>query len=147
MRRALLLAVLLTAFSGCSGPEGPSVDMLAAQRFSPDEIDVAAGETIRFVNTSNEPHTVTAYSGDIPSEADPARGRIPSAADYFASGGFESEEEARTNLAAGLIDPGETFELTLETPGTYEYFCIPHESQGMTGSIEVGIEMEPLDDE
>jgi plastocyanin len=135
MRRALLPVVLLVAFSGCSGSEGPSVDMVGAQRFIPDEIDVAAGDTIEFANTSNEPHTVTAYSGSIRSEAG-----------YFASGGFESEEEARANLSAGLIDPGETFELTLNEAGTYRYFCIPHESQDMRGTIEVLDEAVPDDE-
>jgi plastocyanin len=32
---------------------------------------------------------------------------------------------------------GETFEVTLSTPGTYDYFCAPHQSIGMTGRIIV----------
>ncbi len=32
---------------------------------------------------------------------------------------------------------GETFEHTFNTPGTYNYYCNPHRSQGMTGVIRV----------
>ena len=34
-------------------------------------------------------------------------------------------------------DQGETYSATLETTGTYTYFCGPHESVGMKGGIEV----------
>jgi hypothetical protein len=30
-----------------------------------------------------------------------------------------------------------TFSFTFEEPGTYDYFCIPHESMGMIGSVTV----------
>ena len=110
------------------------VEMTDAQRFDPAEITVEAGQTIEFTNDSSELHTVTAYEGEL-----------PPGADYFASGGFSSEEEARANLSEGLIDPGDTFEVTLDTPGRYAYFCIPHESQDMTGSITVEVIVEPDD--
>src|SRR5919109_2815028 len=32
---------------------------------------------------------------------------------------------------------GETFSFTFEEPGTYDYFCIPHENLGMVGSVTV----------
>lgn len=32
---------------------------------------------------------------------------------------------------------GETFEHTFNTPGTYDYFCEPHQGLGMTGTITV----------
>ena len=65
------------------------------------------------------------------------RGRSPDGTAYFASGGFDSEEDARANLSDGLIDPDETFEVTFDEPGTYDYFCIPHEGSGMKGTIIV----------
>lgn len=37
--------------------------------------------------------------------------------------------------ASGAIAPGETFETTFDTPGTFTYFCSIHAS--MTGTIEV----------
>jgi plastocyanin len=32
---------------------------------------------------------------------------------------------------------GGTFSFTFEEPGTYDYFCIPHEDLGMVGSVTV----------
>ena len=79
-----------------------------------------------FVNEGEEPHTVTAYEQ-----------RIPEGAEYFSSGDMTSEEEARGNPSPAFITEGESYELTLETPGTYRYFCIPHEQLGMKGTITV----------
>jgi uncharacterized cupredoxin-like copper-binding protein len=40
---------------------------------------------------------------------------------------------------SGMIEGGTdgTFSFTFEEPGTYDYFCIPHESMGMIGSVTV----------
>ncbi len=40
---------------------------------------------------------------------------------------------------SGLIEGGSggTFSFTFEEPGTYDYFCIPHEDLGMVGSVTV----------
>lgn len=40
---------------------------------------------------------------------------------------------------SGLIEGGSggTFSFTFEEPGTYDYFCIPHEQLGMIGSVTV----------
>jgi plastocyanin len=40
---------------------------------------------------------------------------------------------------SGLIEGGSggTFSYTFEEPGTYDYFCIPHEDLGMVGSVTV----------
>lgn len=40
---------------------------------------------------------------------------------------------------SGLIagGSGERFSFTFEEPGTYTYFCGPHEAQGMVGSVTV----------
>jgi hypothetical protein len=36
------------------------------------------------------------------------------------------------------MEAGATFEHTFETEGVYHYYCIPHESLGMLGSVIVG---------
>jgi plastocyanin len=43
------------------------------------------------------------------------------------------------SVDSGLFDPGQTFQYTFDTPGTYTYFCIPHGSPGtgMHGSVTV----------
>jgi plastocyanin len=40
---------------------------------------------------------------------------------------------------SGLLPGGsrQTFSFTFEEPGTYDYFCIPHEDLGMIGSVTV----------
>jgi plastocyanin len=40
---------------------------------------------------------------------------------------------------SGMIEGGSggTFSFTFEEPGTFDYFCIPHESLGMIGSVTV----------
>ena len=100
--------------------------MTSEQTFTPAEMTVAAGDTVSFKNTSSEAHTVTAYDQEI-----------PEGSDYFTSGGLPSEEAARDELAAALIPAGDTYEFTFEQPGTYRYFCIPHEEAGMKGAIVV----------
>lgn len=125
MSKTVLLLAALALAASCSGDDAsddPTVAMAEGQRFTPDVTVVQAGTTVTFVNESAEAHTVTAY------DAVPA---------YFASGGFESEDEARDNISDGLVPEDETFEVTFDEPGTYRYFCIPHEQQGMQATIEV----------
>ena len=123
----LLLTALAVSLVACSSSsEGNRVTMSDEFRFEPAEVTVAAGQPITFANTSSQVHTVTAYEDGL-----------PQGADYFASGGFSSEQAARDNITEGFIQPGDTFELTLEVPGTYRYFCVPHESSDMKGTIVV----------
>ncbi len=126
MRR--FVAVAFIALAACSSGRDVEGDVLMepGQRFAPTELTVSAGDSVVFANTSKETHTVTAYGEDLPDEAG-----------YFASGGADSESEARDSLSDGLVDPGEIFEVTFDDPGTYKYFCIPHESSGMKGTIIV----------
>ncbi|WP_233741091.1 cupredoxin domain-containing protein [Halobaculum saliterrae] len=97
-----------------------------SHRFEPKTATIETGETVTWTNESDIEHTVTAYEDEIPDEAA-----------YFASGGFESERAARNRITEGLIAPGEKYEYTFDHPGTYGYFCIPHESSGMVGTIQV----------
>jgi plastocyanin len=94
--------------------------------FEPASLTVQSGDLVEFANDSTEAHSVTAYDDGLPRRAD-----------YFATGGAQSEDGARSDIAAGLLQQGEKFELTLEVPGQYRYFCIPHEDDGMTGTIIV----------
>jgi plastocyanin len=121
---ALALASFLLI--SCSASEGNRVTLDGGFRFEPEETVVEAGTTVTFVNESSTAHTVTADESSLP----------PGVA-YFGSGGFASESAARENMKQAFIQPGETYRVTLERPGTYRYVCIPHESTGMRGSIVV----------
>jgi len=126
MQKLGAVLFLLVTLSVCGGSGASKVEMVDAQRFEPQELTVASGDTISFKNVSSEAHTVTAYADEIPADAD-----------YFTSGGLASEEAAQEELSAGLVAAGDTYELTLEQPGTYRYFCIPHEEAGMKGTVVV----------
>jgi plastocyanin len=125
--RSALCVLLALAFvaSACSSDD-LQVAMVGGQQFEPESLTVTAGETVTFVNEDAEQHTVTAYEDSI-----------PDGAEYFASGGAADEQAAREDLDGALIAQGDSFEVTFEEPGTYEYFCIPHEQSGMRGTIEV----------
>lgn len=108
-----------------------TVQMTDELLFEPESASVAPGGTVVWENTGSVGHSVTGYEEEIPEEAD-----------YFASGGFDSEQAARDAYAegdpeSGDVAEGETFEHTFDTEGTYGYFCIPHESAGMVGTVEV----------
>lgn len=126
MRAVALAAGLSIAAmaAACSSPAGSVVAMTDAYEFEPATITVEPG-TVEFRNESNQAHTVTAYEASL-----------PEGARYFSSAG-DFEARAREDLTEGLIRPGEGYEVVLDVPGTYRYFCIPHEDQGMTGTIVV----------
>ncbi len=122
----LVIGPALGACAGGDGGDDNTVAMQSGQRFEPETLTVSAGTTVTFVNDSDEGHTVTAYEEEL-----------PEGAPYFSSGGFESEDAARDDVAGGLLSTGEEFEVTFDQPGTYGYVCIPHEGSNMTGSVVV----------
>lgn len=133
MTRLVISALALSVLVACGGGDSNTpmtatdqVSMTQDQLFDPEGASVSAGATVTFTNTSGEAHTVTAYEDEL-----------PDGAEYFASGGAGSEVEARKDIAAGLVKEGDTFEVTFPEPGTYRYFCVPHEGAGMKGTIVV----------
>lgn len=121
----VLLMLVLVPAVGCSDSEPGMVTMTDGSQFNPQETTVQAGETVTWNNKSSGAHTVTAYSDSVPPDL------------YFSSGRASSEEQARDRIADELIQPGGTFRFTFEEAGTFEYFCIPHESSGMIGTVVV----------
>ncbi|WP_436923497.1 DUF5059 domain-containing protein [Halosimplex amylolyticum] len=103
------------------------VDMEAVA-FAPAELTVSKGDTVAWTHAAGEPHSVTAV-GD----------GIPDASEYWASGDFDTEDAAQHGWEEGngAVQSGQSFVHTFETTGTHEYYCIPHEAAGMTGSVTV----------
>jgi plastocyanin len=93
--------------------------MSDALRFEPATLTVARGTTVTWTNASQTAHTVT---DDASKAANSADAQLPSGAQAWDS---------------GTIDPGKTFTHTFDTPGTYKYFCQPHEAAGMIATIVV----------
>ena len=97
-------------YGGGDGGSGGGTEVsMASVQFEPKDLTVKAGETITFTNNESIPHDVHKTSG--PGED-------------FASG------------PPGGMQEGDTFELTLDQPGKYEYVCNVH-APGMAGTITV----------
>lgn len=125
-RRSLLAGIALLTLASCGGDDGSNderaeepaanaagsdaVVTIETFNFAPDPVTVDAGTKIVFTNRDKINHSVTAGTRDAP---EPDR--------------FE-----------GVMDgAGDSFELTLDEAGTYEYFCKFHPGAGMTGEIVV----------
>lgn len=107
--------------------ETSTVEMTNGLAYEPKRIEVEAGTTVAFENVGSVAHSVTAYED-----------KIPDGAAYFASGGFDSQSAAEDGYPdEGAIGEGGTYEHTFETTGEYEYYCIPHEMNGMVGYVRV----------
>jgi plastocyanin len=95
------------------------VKMTSGMSFDPSTITIQEGQTVEWRNESQVSHTVT---------NDPARASNPKDVSLPPGAGpFDS----------GSIPPGKTFSHVFTVPGAYRYVCVPHESMGMTGVVEV----------
>ncbi len=94
---------------------------LQSTSFQPDLVTIEPGETVQWTQQSGS-HTVTTYhpDNDMPDRV---------------AGDVVLDEN---------IGSGDQIEQTFETAGVYDYFCRPHHSMGMVGSVVVG---EPSADE
>ena len=63
-----------------------------------------------------------AHAADKSMAANPAHVQLPQGAESFHSGDVEA---------------GEVWSYTFNVPGTYRYVCLPHEQQGMLGTVIV----------
>jgi plastocyanin len=130
-RRARLAAalVLAAAFGACfseapsttgpSGEVGATLEMNPHLRFDPATVTIKAGQAVRWKNTASFVHTATADPQLAQNAADVA---LPAGAQPFNSG--------------DLTQGGE-YVHTFTVPGVYKYFCLPHESFGMVGTVIV----------
>jgi len=132
-RRRVLVAtvtgIAALGVSGCSTKLGslfskkkqppPIVTMTDELVFKPSRVTISVGQTVIWRNESVLVHTVTADPGIAARAADVA---LPDGAKPFNSGN---------------IKPKGTFRRTFTIPGTYRYFCIPHEAAGMIGEVIV----------
>ncbi|XP_010459715.1 PREDICTED: plastocyanin major isoform, chloroplastic [Camelina sativa] len=85
--------------------------------FIPNDFSISKGEKIVFKNNAGFPHNVVFDEDEIPSGVDVAK--------------ISMSEEALLNA------PGETYEVSLTEPGTYSFYCAPHQGAGMVGKVTV----------
>lgn len=119
-------ALLTLSACGTGGPaHGPPTPGVAAvvhmafHSFEPSTVTVRAGDTVEWRNTSVIYHTVTA---DPTLADDPSDVSLPPGAAPFHS---------------GRVAAGELYRQTFTVPGTYRYTCLPHEAEGMQGTVVV----------
>lgn len=79
--------------------------------FTPADLTVAAGTTVRWTNLDSSEHTATSQTGP---------------GTLIPSGVFDS----------GLLSLNQSYQFTFTQPGTYHYYCQPHGSS-MQGVIHV----------
>ncbi len=119
-RRAFLSAAVVgvTGFSGCTGllgtgdssePDGNVIELTGTNEFNPDEMTVQTGTTVTWEWTSPN-HNIVVDSQ--PDDAD-----------------WDGHEQIESS--------GHTYEHTFTVAGQYDYYCKPHQSTGMTGTIHV----------
>ncbi len=77
--------------------------------FDPANVTIKAGDTVKWVNNKLPPHNIM----------------------------FEDKGLANKSHDQLMFSPGESYEVTFDTAGTYKYFCSPHRGAGMAGSITV----------
>lgn len=104
---------------GGRGPVAAEVGMNNQLRFTPDTVRIRVGETVRWTNSSDVVHTVTADPGKTVNRSNV---NLPGGASTFDSGD---------------IAPGAVFEYTFTVAGEYRYICVPHELAGMVGVVLV----------
>ncbi|OGF99021.1 MAG: hypothetical protein A3F83_15735 [Candidatus Glassbacteria bacterium RIFCSPLOWO2_12_FULL_58_11] len=93
------------------GGGGASLHQVNMQntRFQPAQLSISAGDTVKWVNQDDMIHTATSGTNGV----------------------------ADGNWNSGNLSKGGTFTRVFNTKGTFPYYCIPHYSLGMTGSITV----------
>jgi plastocyanin len=83
--------------------------------FDPSTVTIKAGESVEWVNNVGFPHNVVFDEDEIPSGA---------SADAL------SHEDY-------LNAPGQKVSSKFTTPGSYSYYCEPHQGAGMVGKVIV----------
>ncbi len=87
--------------------------------FEPPQIEAKVGDTVEWINESIVAHTVTCDPAKV---ADKKNCALPEGAKAFDSGDMEYQAN---------------FTQVFTVPGTYRYFCIPHENMDMVGTVVV----------
>lgn len=113
----LALSALIVLLAGCSSsptssnPTTPTTHDISIvdSAFQPQNKTIAVGDSVRWTNNGARTHTSTSGTSGTP------------------DGIWNS----------GDITPGNTYERTFDTAGTFPYYCKYHYATGMTGTITV----------
>ena len=108
-RLTIMLSALFLSFSLAASAYAAEITMGSGGNliFSPNELTISVGDTVKFVNGELPPHNMVVK---------------------------DHPELSHTDLA---FMGGESFEVTFPESGDYEFQCDPHAGAGMTGIIHV----------
>ena len=108
-RLTVMLSALFLSFSLAASAYAAEITMGSGGNliFSPNELTISVGHTVKFVNGELPPHNMVVK---------------------------DHPELSHTDLA---FMGGESFEVTFPESGDYEFQCDPHAGAGMTGIIHV----------
>ena len=108
------------AASPVAGPApSATVTMTPDFKFEPAQVTVKQGEAVKWVNQGRAPQTVT---------ADPTRAKDKSHA---------AQPDGATPFDSGVVNAGGSFSHTFDVAGSYSYFSVPQEQNGMLGTVVV----------
>ncbi len=102
-----------------AAPPSVTVRMTDGLQFRPARLTVARGTRVVWRNAGSVAHTITTIKAKAARKAEAA---VPKGAKAWDS---------------GFVAGGRTYSRTLSVPGTYRYFCVPHEGARMVGTIVV----------
>ena len=108
-RLTVMLSALFLSFSLAASAYAAEITMGSGGNliFSPNELTISAGDTVKFINGELPPHNMVVK---------------------------DHPELSHTDLA---FMGGESFEVTFPESGDYEFQCDPHAGAGMKGVIHV----------
>jgi plastocyanin len=77
--------------------------------FEPSSVTIKKGDTVKWVNNKLPPHNIM----------------------------FEDKALSDKSHDAMMFSPGESYEVTFDSAGTFSYYCAPHRGAGMAGTVTV----------
>jgi plastocyanin len=119
---AMAVAVAVGMFAPAMALAAPAVVVKMTDKppmYKPLKVTVKVGQTVEWINNAETLHSVTT---DADSAQKPTDVSLPPGAKPFDS---------------GFMKPGAIFDYKFTVPGTYKYLCLPHEKDGMIGTVVV----------
>jgi plastocyanin len=94
--------------------------------YSPVDLTIKVGDTVRWINVSGGPHNVAFYGDKIPAGAEDALNNL-------------MPNKMAPLQGPLMIDSMAVYDITfLGAPtGRYDYFCLPHEALGMKAVLTI----------
>lgn len=118
----MIVAVTLVVGPKAYAADKPAVVIKMTDKppvYIPAKVTIKVGQTVEWVNNASTLHDVNADASSVQNTKDVS---LPPGAKPFDS---------------GFMRPGMTFDYTFTVPGTYRYTCVPHEKDGMNGTVVV----------